>query len=378
MIGRISNRWRDWVGASALRLARLPSDANPARSAPEAIFVLRNNDLGDVLVATPLLDALRRCFPSSRIAMGVGSWARPLLVGNPHLSWIETVDAPWFNKYASGGALAALRFAWASSTVKRIRERRFDIGIDVLGSSWGALLLTRARIPRRLGTTDFAGGEAGFTDGQPYLPLEHVARGAMRFAQLLGAAELPSIRPQVFLSEDEVAAAELTWHGASFADRRGAIRLLMAPGAGVPARAWPRDRFRELAGRLSGRKEVALMLIGGPKEAELCESVAGTRVLSLAGRQSLREMIATVASSDVVICNSSLVLHAAAAFSKPCLVLLGSGFPSASDHQRQWGYDGLSVSLGPERSLGQGIASVELAVIRSQELIERAAMDSRT
>ena len=62
------------------------------------IFVLRNNDLGDVLVTTPLIAGLRIAFPNCHIAIGVGQWAKPLLHQNPNLDQIISCDAPWHNK----------------------------------------------------------------------------------------------------------------------------------------------------------------------------------------------------------------------------------------------------------------------------------------
>ena len=62
------------------------------------IFVLRNNDLGDVLVATPLVEALKNAYPESKISIGVGDWAKPLLGNNPNLDEIISCNAPWHNK----------------------------------------------------------------------------------------------------------------------------------------------------------------------------------------------------------------------------------------------------------------------------------------
>ena len=67
------------------------SAAPPAE--PRSIFVLRNNDLGDVLVVTPLFEALRRRFPSAKIVAGIGDWAAPVLAGNPHVDETLPVNA---------------------------------------------------------------------------------------------------------------------------------------------------------------------------------------------------------------------------------------------------------------------------------------------
>src|SRR4051794_32832229 len=62
------------------------------------IFVLRNNDIGDLLVITPLFEALRRRFPDAWIAAGVGSWNRQVLEHNLHLDQLIEVNGPWHNK----------------------------------------------------------------------------------------------------------------------------------------------------------------------------------------------------------------------------------------------------------------------------------------
>src|SRR4051794_11857110 len=85
-----------------------PRAAKPPAS-PRSIFVLRNNDLGDVLVITPLFEALRRRFPRARIVAGVGDWAAPILEGNPNVDEMMSVNAPWHNGQSHPqGTVAAL------------------------------------------------------------------------------------------------------------------------------------------------------------------------------------------------------------------------------------------------------------------------------
>ena len=65
------------------------------------VFILRNNDLGDVLVATPLIKGLRKAFPKASISMGIGDWARPLLENNPYLDEIISIIRKAISKYES-------------------------------------------------------------------------------------------------------------------------------------------------------------------------------------------------------------------------------------------------------------------------------------
>ncbi|HYG61336.1 MAG TPA: glycosyl transferase, partial [Thermoanaerobaculia bacterium] len=195
------------VGALSALSAVSPRVESPGE--PRSILVLRNNDLGDLLIVTPLFEALRRRFPEARIAAAVGHWNVGALRGNPHLSEVLVTDAPWFNKFTRQGTRAALRYLATSPQIRRLRG--FDVGIDVLGSAWGSLLLLRAAIPYRLGVRGYAGGHTGVQRWVEFDPWEHVGRRALRFAELLGATDLPPCRPQIFLDAAERAAGEQAW-----------------------------------------------------------------------------------------------------------------------------------------------------------------------
>jgi heptosyltransferase-2 len=309
--------------------------------------VLRNNDVGDLLIVTPLFEALARRFPEARIAAGVGDWSRGVLFHNPWVSEVLPVNAPWFNKYAAdAGPLGRRAWLRRSPEMRELARRRFDLGIDVLGSAWGSLLLLRAGIPWRMGVQGYAGGASGVQAAVEFDPALHVGRAALRFAELLGATDLPPARPQIFLTADERDEAERWWAAGEGGVRRR--RVVIAPGGGVASRCWPAESWIELARGMG--PGLSVLVLTGPRERELAAAVAaacpGAR--SHAEPPGLRQVFALLAGCDLVLCNSSMPLHAAAAFSRRIAVLLGPSFPSARAHQAQWGYPGLSLSLGRE------------------------------
>ena len=332
-------------GASLLAPA---AGALPAE--PRSIFVLRNNDVGDLLIVTPLFDALRRRFPAAHIVAGVGSWNLDVLRGNPHLSEVLPVNAPWFNKYLQRQSPARrLAYALGSREVRGLARRGFDVGIDVLGSAWGSLLLMRAAIPCRLGVRGYAGGHSATSAALAFDPTLHVGRAALRFAEILDATDLPDCRPQIFLDAGEIADAERCWASAEDGVRRR--RLVVGPGGGLAVKRWPEASFTALTTRLPEVLPGASILVqGGPGEEDLVVRVAAAqpRAWSLPKAPGLRQACALTATADLVICNSSMLMHVAAAFRKPTLVLLGESFASASQHQAQWGYPGTCRSLGKE------------------------------
>ncbi len=347
------------IGAGTLEgLVRTRAALAPALpeapAPPRSIFVLRNNDVGDLLVVTPLFDALRRRFPDVWLAAGVGSWNLDVLRGNPHLSEVLPVNAPWFNKYqARAGTLGRLSYLRSSPEVRAVAERRFEMGIDVLGSAWGSLFLLAAQIPYRLGVRGYAGGHSAVQGAVSFNPGEHVGRSALRFAELLGATDLPPARPQIFLTSQEKEEAERWWAAVEAGPRRR--RIVIAPGGGLPGKRWPWESFAALAAGLP--PDVPVLVLGGLNEQDLVSRVAAAspNARSFPEAPGLRQVFALLAAADLVVTNSSMPLHAAAAFGRPAVVLLGESFPSALQHQAQWGYPGLSVSLGKEPGERVGI-----------------------
>jgi heptosyltransferase-2 len=332
-----------WMAARALAPDRQPVEP------PRSLFVLRNNDLGDLLVITPLFEALRRLLPDARIVAGVGDWNVETLRGNPHVSQVMAVNAPWHNRAtaAHGSPGAAMRYIARSPEIARLRRERFDVGIDVLGSVFGSLLMLRAGMPLRLGVKGYAGGHTAAHRFVDYNANEHVGRAALRFAELLGAKTLPDLRPQIFLTRAEVDAAEARWRSElSFAAKR---RVIIAPGGGHPGRSWPTDHFVRLAEQLSLRRDLALAIIGGSSDCDAAEQIAAAAGRSFAGRLSLRESFALISRADLVFCNSSVAMHAAAAFDVPAVVLLGPDYECADTHLAQWGHGSLSLVLGRGR-----------------------------
>ena len=349
---RLARRIARGVAASGLEgLVRLAALRVPSFSEPpwelRSIFVLRNNDIGDLLIVTPVFEALRRRFPDAWIAAGIGDWNRDVLRGNPHLSEVLPVNAPWFNKYQRRqGLWERLAYLRRSPEVRQVTARGFEVGIDVLGSAWGSLLLLQAAIPYRLGVHGYAGGHSGVQATVPFDPYLHVGRSALRFAELLGVDELPANRPQLFLDVREREEAERAWTAAEGGRRKR--RVVVGPGGGLPEKRWPPDHYAELVAKMAG--DLSILVLGGPGEETLAAraSAASPRAWQPVEPLSLRPTFALVAAADFVICNSSMLLHTAAAFAKPTLVLLGESFPSASQHQAQWGYPGACRSLGKE------------------------------
>tara|TARA_B100000965_G_scaffold177533_1_gene148144 strand:+ start:1301 stop:2425 length:1125 start_codon:yes stop_codon:yes gene_type:complete len=326
---------------------------------PNKIFVLRNNDIGDLLVSTPIFEALKKAHPEAYIIAGVGSWNTPILEGNPFVDEILPINAPWHNKQTCRtlhnsffGLLHSLCYIYTSAEVKTLKTAHCDTGIDILGSPEGSLLMMRAHIPDRIGVKGYAGGHSACTKTLPFDPSRHVSASAIALAELLTEPHQKPIttepRPQLYLSEAEIHQAETIWK--KYAEGKHARRILIGIGGGLKDKCWPASHFAELVQQIATQGAYTFLSIGTQDEcrsASLLDTVTKHHT-NLCGHTSLRESFALCAKADLVLCNPSMLMHVAAAFHRPTAVMLGASFHSAKEHDKLWGYPDTCITFGPE------------------------------
>ena len=326
--------------------------------------MLRNNDLGDVLVATPLIYGLKKAFPSSKITMGVGDWAKPLLKNNPNLDEIIPCNAPWHNKQncrfpanSPKTFLEGLRYVLLSKESRYISAKKFTHGIDILGSRQGAWLMRRAKIPNRFGVKGYAGGDNWCTKYINFKEDRKVAEAGLKFIELLNSKVEIDPRPTIFLTKNEFIEAEAVWGEKSESKKR----IILAPGGGFSEKCWGDENFSHLINLLLKNKDYQLCIIGSKEDEKRISANDSSQLTNLCGKLSLRQSAAMVSLSDFVICNSSLCMHLAGAFRIPSLTLLGEWYYSAELHRKQWGYPE-GIIKGKEKGKVKGIMTVPKAL----------------
>ena len=329
-----------------------------------SIFVLRNNDLGDVLVATPLIHGLKNAFPESNISMGVGDWAKPLLENNPYLDEIIACNAPWHNKQncrfpanSPKTFLEGLLYVLLSKESRYISAKKFTHGIDVLGSRQGSWLMRRGKIPNRFGVKGYAGGDNWCTKYIDFKEDRKVTEAGLEFLNLMNAVVEIDPRPAIYLTKNEVGEAEDVWGKRSEITKR----IVLAPGGGFPEKCWGDQNFTNLTNFLLKNENYKIYIIGSKEDEKRISANDPSQLTNLCGKLSIRQSAAMVSVADFVICNSSLCMHLAGAFSIPSLTLLGEWYDSAELHQKQWGY-AEGIIKGKEKGKVKGIMTVPKAL----------------
>ncbi len=286
----------------------------------EKITVILPNHLGDVVMATPALRALRAGFPEAEIRGVVRETLTPVLRGAPWLDRLVGHDV-----YRRSSALPRLR-----SRLRLARSLRDSGTVLVLPNSFSSALLAAATgAPRRVG---YRRGGRGWLLSDPLAPPREngrvvplaMERYYLNLVCHLGCSDTGT-ELQLFTEPESDKACDelLARHGVDLRQRL----VCLAPGAGFgPSKLWPLEYFGEVARVLSDEGH-AVALVHAPGEESIAEEVArhaGPGLHCLGGASLGLSLLKSVLSrASLLICNDAGTRHITAAFGIPTLVLIG-------------------------------------------------------
>lgn len=278
-----------------------------AQPVPRRILVTRMKFIGDIVLTTPIIRALRTALPDAYIAYMGDAGAVTLLEQNPYLNEIIPFD------FGLPTLREQPRVAWL------LYRRKFDTVIDLFGNPRSALLTRLSGAPVRVGL-DRPGRGRFYTVRVQDAPRRKTAvEFHEQFLRAIGIAPTHH-EPEIFLTD---------------AERRDATALLNAerpvvglhPGATWPAKRWTPEGFAGLADRLRTERNVEVVLTGGPRDAEVVQQVCSLAQGSLRTfiGLPLRQLAALYAAAATVVSNDAGSMHIAAAVGTPTIGLFGPG-----------------------------------------------------
>ena len=284
---------------------------------PASLLVRATNWLGDAVMTTPALAGLRGAFPGARIALLAKPLVAELFLHHPDVDEVIVYERPGRHEGASG----RLRLGG------ELRRRRFDAALLLQNAFDAALLAFLARIPERAGYP---------TDGRRLLlslpvPLTRdiLQRHEVEYYLcLLDGLGVPRPEPPVLklLVTDEERAG-IASRLASLGLEPGAPIVAINPGATYgSAKRWYPERFAAVADALSAEWDAGIVVVGSTAEAPLAgeiEAAMRTPPVNLAGKTTVRELMALLSRSSFLVTNDSGPMHIAAALGVPLVAIFG-------------------------------------------------------
>jgi heptosyltransferase II len=309
------------------------------------ILVRGTNWLGDAVMTTPALLRLREKFPQSDIT----------------LLTLEKLKDLWRHHPAINGMISMAPGENVFSVAKKIRGGKFDLALVLPNSPRSAIEVFLAGIPRRIGharpwrnfflTETIASratavkmhkrseaeirrlvSEKPETGSQkPNLPKSaHQIYEYLHLTAALGAKAEP-LAPELFVTPEEIEGVS-----SKFGLKKAAGPVFgLNPGAEYgPAKRWPVEKFIAAAREIQQRAACVWLLFGGENDRPLItqiESAIGcpqSTIFNLAGKTSLRELMALLKICHVLLTNDTGPMHVAAALGTPVVVPFGSTSPA--------------------------------------------------
>jgi lipopolysaccharide heptosyltransferase II len=291
---------------------------------PRSILVIRLDHLGDVLMTTPAIAALRRAFPVARIDALVAPWGRAALEGNPDLSAILEAPAPWYEPSRSAWPPlgAALRHA------RRLRRAPYDWGFEFRGDPRATLCFLLPAARARYGFTRL-GLESLLTRGLPYDRRRSMLDLGLDLVRLAGVPAAGR-RPVFHLAPRDLDAAERLLASAGIP--AGARLAVVAPSANRAPARWGAAGFAHVAGELA-RTGMLVVLVGRREDAPVTAAVrhhTRAHLADLTGRTDLRQLAAVLTRATVLVSNDSGPSHLAAAVDCPTVAVFGPTDPEVT------------------------------------------------
>ncbi|HLG13508.1 MAG TPA: lipopolysaccharide heptosyltransferase II [Blastocatellia bacterium] len=293
----------------------------------QRILVFAYQGLGNFIMYTPALKALRERYPNARIDLQVGNntGCEEVLAGSGTFN--NTYNLPY-----SAGLRAWLR------RFREVRDARYDLTINEFHShSWRLAVLVVASGARfRLGHVTSPGWAHRFSRFSFVFNLpvvmredEHEVDRYLDLAEAVGCRRpaLPEAASSIHLDAADREFARRFLADAA-AQGRGSI-IGVQPGTSVDMRwkQWPPERFREVLTRLIADSPTArIILFGSPVETGMVDEVSkglGPNVSVAAGKTSVKQVAALIEQCDLLLCNDSGLMHVAAAVGTPVVAIYG-------------------------------------------------------
>jgi heptosyltransferase-2 len=284
------------------------------------LIIRSTNWIGDAVMTTPAIRAIRKNFPNAKISILAKPWVTPVFESSPYIDNILIYGDAGKHKGLSG----KLRLA------RELKQYRFDAAILLQNAFEAALITFFAGIPCRIGYN---------TDARSFL-LTHSVQCTPQIKKIhqtgyyLGILQGIGLKPDglgldlVVNKKYQKRAAEIMEeHGVSGTNRLVGINPSATFG---PAKQWFPERYAALSDRIHEVFGADILVFGGPGDRELGRKISKMMKyppVDLSGKTDLGEAIALINMCNLFVTNDSGLMHVAAALDIPLIAIFGSTNP---------------------------------------------------
>jgi lipopolysaccharide heptosyltransferase II len=289
------------------------------------ILIFRLDGLGDVVLSSAALREIRQGFPQAEITLVVGPWAKDIARNLPFYNHL-IVHRCFFFSFFRGDKKIRLREEL--KFLKKIRQTKYDLGIDLRGDLLSIIPLFLSKTKFRFARAGRGGGFL-LTHSVKWdrTKIKHEKNKALKLVEALGIP-IKNRDLELDIQQEDIRYVKryLSEKGISQSD----FIVSIAPCSLFYWKSWRPERFAKTASMIDKNYNAKVILIGSREEKDVLDKVqrmADCRVINTAGQLSLSQVAALINLSAVFIGNDSGLIHIAAAVKTPMIQLFGPGQP---------------------------------------------------
>ena len=290
------------------------------------ILLTRTDRIGDVVLSTPAIKAVRDKYPDAHIAFMVRPYAKDIVRGNPNLDEVIIYD-----KYGKErGFLSTVFFALA------LRKKKFDLAIMLHPTNRVHLIAYLAGVPERV----------GYDRRLAFLLTKKVSHKKQEGKKheleytldLLKVMEIEAKDRELFLPIHENDIKRIEKFLEEYHVGKEVTLIAVNPGASCPSKRWAPKNFAEVSDELAAKFKARILIVSDCANAEFAKSVAAGmkyEPVNLAGKTTVGELAALLSKCKLFVSNDSGPVHIASAVGTPVISIFGRKDPGLSP--RRWG-----------------------------------------
>lgn len=294
-------------------------------------LIVRLSALGDIVMSSPLVHALRQSYPRARLLWLVQSGMEDLLAANRELDEVIVWPRSQWQQLWRQKKLLTL-FREVAKFRRRLRSYHIDVAIDAQGLLKSALWAWLSGARERIGL-DSREGSGLFMTRVIGKPDDSTMIGS-EYRHLARQLNLPvtDFHMRVALSEADRQFAEQQIN--TYELQQGYV--VFCPFTTRPQKHWFDQRWRALASGFHQHFNLPVVMLGGPgDEAAAAQLAQSSAIINLSGQTRLRQAAAVIARATLLVGVDTGLMHMGSAFQVPTIALFGSTCPYTETDSRK-------------------------------------------
>ncbi|MDB2613750.1 lipopolysaccharide heptosyltransferase II [Chlamydiales bacterium] len=281
------------------------------------IIIRMPNWFGDAVMGSTMIEDIKRAYPNAKITLMCQGMIGELFMADPNIEEIYRF------KKVSGW----IHQGEHRKVINPIIKGEFDTGLLLTGSFSSACWFFRGKVKKIIGFNVHY-RRLFLTNPVPFPKEREKQHHVDTYRDLLIPLGIPHQEsvPKLYITEEEK-----EWANKLLEKHTGKV-IGINPGAAFgSAKCWPPERFRALVEKILKETDHTILCFGDSSLVSLINQIThglGERVVNLAGKTSIRELLALINACDVFLSNDSGPMHIAAALKVPLVALFGSTNPT--------------------------------------------------